>query len=440
MEKEIQKDSKFNYSWVILGICFLMIAASLGFCSSGRNLYLTAITSALDIPRGAFSLTNTIRFITSTIVNLFFGKLISRFGSKKLICAGFLFLIGFALINAFATSLYVFYIGSIFLGIGLSWTGTTMVSSIINIWCKKNKGTITGAVLAANGLGGAIAVQIISPIIFQEGNPFGYRSSYLLVSCILAVVLFLIILFYRECPKGETVPDISSSRKKRKARGEGWSGIEYSQAVKKPYFYVSVFCVFSIGMILQGLGGIGLPHMYDIGFKPEFVAIISSIGSICLTFTKVSVGFMYDRIGMRLTTNISLFCAFYSLLGLIALQDTQVGHAIALSRCFIGSFATPLETVMLPLFAAEFFGNKDFDKFVGIFVSANYAGFAIGSPLGNLCYDLFGSYIKAFYIFGILLIIVTVAMQYVLYAAKRDRKLIEDAEKEQISQPCETIS
>ena len=38
-----------------------------------------------------------------------------------------------------------------------------------------------------------------------------------------------------------------------------------------------------------------------------------------------------------------------------------------------GAVSLPLETVMLPLFASEFFGNKSFDKTVGIFASASYA-------------------------------------------------------------------
>ena len=203
MEKQSAQKIKPDYTWVIIGLSFLIVATSLGLCSSGRNLYLTAITDALNIPRSAFSITNTLRFFTTTIVNLFFGKLIYRFGTKKLICAGFICLICFALINSFATNLFVFYLGSLFLGIGISWTGTTMASAIVNRWCKTNKGTVTGAILAANGIGGAVAVQIISPIIFQEGNPFGYRTSYHIVSGVLAIVLLLVILLYRENPKGE---------------------------------------------------------------------------------------------------------------------------------------------------------------------------------------------------------------------------------------------
>ncbi len=115
-----------------------------------------------------------------------------------------------------------------------------MVSTIINRHCSSNKGAITGAVLAANGLGGALAVQIISPIIFEEGNPFGYRNSYLLVAGILAAVLLLILVLYRE-KKSENEPVVT---KKHKARGEGWEGVEFKEALRKPYFYIAFFAYF----------------------------------------------------------------------------------------------------------------------------------------------------------------------------------------------------
>ena len=425
MDEQSEKKLKIDYTWVIIGISFLMVAVSLGLCSSGRNLYLTAITDALNIPRSAFSITNTIRFFTTTIVNLFFGRLVYRFGTKKLICAGFICLICFALINSFASNLFVFYLGSIFLGTGISWTGTTMASAVVNKWCKTNKGTITGIILSANGIGGAIAVQIISPIIFQEGNPFGYRTSYRMVSVVLAVVLLLIIMLYRENPKGEDEKTIVTA-KKRKTRGAGWVGMDYATAVKKPYFYLAILCMFFTGMALQGLGGIALPHMYDIGIDVGFVATISSMSSILLTVSKSSAGFLYDRVGMRISMNISFFCAFVSITGLILITNTPIGHAIAFIRSIFSSFALPLETVMLPLFAMEFFGNKEYEKFVGIFASASTAGFAIGSPFGNVCYDLFGSYNIAFYVFGAMLIFVTISMQYVLSASQRNRKEIEE--------------
>lgn len=426
-----ERTHKFDYTWVIIGLCFLSVMISLGFCSSGRTLYLTAITEALNIPRGAFSLNDTFRFVTTTILNLFFGTLVARFGTKKLICAGFMCLIGFSIINSVAESIYVFYIGGILLGIGLSWTGTTMVSAVLNKWCTKNKGTITGAVLAANGLGGAISVQILSPIIFQEGNPFGYRDSYHLVTLILTVTLLIFLFFYKEKrTEGDTDPNTYA--KKRKVRGAGWIGMDYSVGIRKPYLYIAMLSMFLTGMVLQGLGGISVPYLYDLKFDIEFVALFSSMSSIIMIFTKFLTGYMYDRFGMRITMNFAFFSSFISMLCWVILENTAFGRVLVFIRVIFGAIALPLETVMLPLFASELFGNKSFDKFVGLFVSASSAGFALGAPFGNICYDVFGSYKIAFAVFAVLMLISTIAMQYVLSAANRDKKIILEAHNEPV--------
>lgn len=158
METENLKKRKFDYKWVIVGLSFLMVLTALGFCSSSKSLYIAPICEALGISRSTFSINDSCRFITTAIINIFFGSLIAKFGAKKLIGAGFVCLIASMLIYSFATNVYVFYVGGVFLGLGLAWTTTTMVGAVVNRWCKENKGTIMGAILASNGIGAAIAM------------------------------------------------------------------------------------------------------------------------------------------------------------------------------------------------------------------------------------------------------------------------------------------
>lgn len=87
------------------------------------------------------------------LFNDFYLPQLLQFGQKKLILAGAL------------------------LGVGLTWTTTSIVSSIAYKWFPKNQETILGAVLASNVLGAALAAQIVTPLIYQEGNPFGYQDS-----------------------------------------------------------------------------------------------------------------------------------------------------------------------------------------------------------------------------------------------------------------------
>jgi MFS family permease len=134
---EESQTRKADYKWVIVVLCFMMVFVCLGFCSSNKSLYTFAITGALGIPRSSFSLNDSCRFITTAIVNMFFGSLVSKFGTKKLICAGFVSLILSCLAYSVATNVFVIYLGGCLLGIGLAWTTTTMVGCVVNKWCKE---------------------------------------------------------------------------------------------------------------------------------------------------------------------------------------------------------------------------------------------------------------------------------------------------------------
>ena len=432
MEELKGKKKNFDYAWVIIAVSFLVVCTSLGFCSSGKTYYLTAITEALDIKRSLYSLTDTIRYGITTMLNLCLGFLIAKFGIKKLIIAGFVCLIGFAYVSAIAETLWGFYMGAVLLGIGLSWTSTAMMSAVVGVWCKKNKGTITGVILSANGLGGAIAVQIISPIIFKPSNhplgyePFGYRNSYKLVALILAVVLLLVILLFKERPKGVDKKELVVGKKNKKARGTGWIGMEYKETAKKPYYYLAMICIFLAGMSLQGLGGIATPHMYDLGFDKQFVANLGTVTSLCLMGTKIFTGFMYDRTGIKITMNLCFVCAFLSLGALAILDNSVMGRIMAYVRGIAGTIALPLETVMLPLFASEMFGDKSFIKVVGVFSAVNTAGLAFGAPFANMCFDLFGGYNVAFIVLAFFMLFAIVVMNLCINSAHRDKKKILD--------------
>ena len=300
-----------------------------------------------------------------------------------------------------------------------------MVSTIIRRHCDTNVGIITGAVLSANGIGGAVAAQLLTPVIFQEGNPFGYRNSYKIVTVILVIVMLLMLVLYRE-DKNSASKD---KGKKDKTRGKSIQGLEYEQIIKKPYFYISLACVFFTGMTLQGLSGVALPHFYDIGISKATVANITSLASILLTVSKFGVGYLYDKFGIRKSLNISYTCALVSVFTIFIISNTTLGITLAFARTMFHSVAMPLETVMIPLMVNELYGTKNFEKILGIFISVNYAGFAIGSPVGNFFFDIFGNYTIAFAVFGVLMTVTTLCMQYVMKKSQTDIEKLSLAEQ-----------
>ncbi len=416
---------KLDYKWIIAGLCFIMVFTCLGFCSSTRSLFVKPITSALEIKRGVYALTDSFRFIAVAVINIFFGVLVSKFGTRKLIGAGFLSLIASMSIYASANKFWQFYIAGILLGVGFSWTTTTMVGCVVNHWCKENKGTIMGAILAANGLGGAVATMIVTNIIEGGTGPFAYRKAYWTIAAVLAVVGTVVVVFFREHPKNapETKEDIPAHKKKR--RGNNWTGISYSEAIKKPYFYMAAVCIMLTGAILQGITGSAAAQLQDVGLTDTYVGLVLSVHSIFLAIFKFGTGIIYDKCGLRTTVNICSITAVIVMFMLAFVTNSPLGKIMAMIYGVFSSLALPLETIMLPIYAGDLFGDKSFDRVLGVFVSVNSVGYALGSVVINGCYDIFGSYKGVFIACASAMCIIFVVLQYVMTKANEQRKLVE---------------
>lgn len=400
------------YKWVVAAGCFLMVFLGLGFCSSNKSLYLGAITEALDIPRSMFALQDTLRFTITAIANMFFGVLVVKLGPKLMTCLGFLGYIGYLAISMFANKLAWFYVAGCCLGLGTAFCSTTMVSYLISLWFPEKRGTVSGAVLCANGLGGAVAAQIINPLI--DSGVFGYRKAYG-VALIIALITGILVVTLINKPKG-----VEGKVAKKKAKGKQWIGISFRQALRKPYFYAAVLCVFLTGMCLQGIHGIAGTHMKnDMKINSDFVATVLSVSSLVLTCAKFLAGISYDKLGLRKTLLVCQLCGMGSFLCLALCGESGIGRGLAMGYGVLSPLSLPLETVLVSLMAADLFGEKDYSKLLGIFVGFNYAGYGVGGFVCNLFYDLTGSYVTFLLITAAAMLGIAVAFQFIINAANK---------------------
>jgi OFA family oxalate/formate antiporter-like MFS transporter len=282
-----------------------------------------------------------------------------------------------------------------------------------------------GAILASNGIGGAIAMQIVSPII--ESGPVGYKRAYFLIAIILVVLFVLMAIFFKNKPKNaevDTEQTADNSAPKKKSRGDSWVGIGWSDVVKKWWFYLALVSIFLTGMCLQGVTGVSAAHMKDVGIDGAFVATVLSIHSIALACAKFLTGFIYDKCGLRTTVTMCAALSSIVMIALALITNTTTGMVIAVAYGILASFALPLETIVLPIYASDLFGEKSYAKILGVVVAANVSGYAVGAPLVNLCFDISGSYNVAFYICAGIMALVVVSLQILISAARKEKNKI----------------
>ncbi len=126
-----------------------------------------------------------------------------------------------------------------------------------------------------------------------------------------------------------------------------------------------------------------------------------------------------------MTATTCTMIAAISILLLASIKGDELGFVLAVVYTVISQFALPLETIMLPIYASDLFGRHSYAKIMGLFVSVNTAGFAVGAPFMNLCYDLFGSYVPSLVFVGCLMLGMAVLLQFVISAAHKEQRRVE---------------
>ena len=151
------------------------------------------------------------------------------------------------------------------------------------------------------------------------------------------------------------------------------------------------------GLVIQSITGVFIRHIQKVEVSQDFQNIIIPSQMIILTFTKFLTGFMYDKFGLRITISVNIVCSIVAMVA-IALVDTSLtGQVLCVIYVITANIALPLETIMLPIYAGDLFGEKDYNKMLGYVVSSNTIGYALGAPIMGFIFDMFGSYVSAFF-------------------------------------------
>ena len=226
-----------RWGQLIFGIICMVMTANLQY---GWTLFVTPIDDKYHWGRAAIQVAFSIFVLTETWLVPFEGYLIDKFGPKLMVSiAGALIAIAWVM-NAYAGSLTLLYIGAAVGGIGAGIIYGASVGNALK-WFPDRRGLAAGLTAAGFGAGSALTIIPIASLIKSSG----YEVAFLWFGLGQGIVVMLVALLLR-APEADEVagpvaPAVQQSRRDYGPR----------EVLKTPVFWV-MYLMF----VLVGAGGL----------------------------------------------------------------------------------------------------------------------------------------------------------------------------------------
>lgn len=388
-----EKQKKMHYAWKIMIACIFLKLGTGGAITAITGNFVTPIVRDLGCQVSQFTMIVSIEAISMSFFYTIAAKILTtkRIGLVMGI-ASIAEVIGVALMATYS-SVYMFYISGVILGVAQAFTGLVAVPILINMWFHKKAGTVLGIVIAVNGAAtvgyGLLSAQLILS--------FGWRAAYLILAGMALIftvpTVFLLVKSPAEVgcqpygmeedpPADGAVPESSPV----------W-GLSRREAFRTPALYFAwIACLcYSIGSGVSGY--VNTFATMEVGQSITFGAQAGMFLNIGWIACSIILGHINDRFGVKAGL---LWGAVFTAIGYSTMIFGIRTPYLILPAALAVGLGNSMYQVQCPLLARTVVGERDYSSIWSIMMVANsLIGGGLYSSIG-LIYDKTGSYYGAF--------------------------------------------
>ncbi len=353
--------------WVQLAIGVICMAcvANLQY---GWTLFVSPIDAKYHWGRQAIQVAFTIFVLIETWLIPVEGYLVDRFGPRWVVLGGAL-LVGSAwVLNSFANSLALLYIGAAMGGIGTGCVYGTCVGNALK-WFPGRRGLAAGVTASGFGAGAALTIGPIASMI----NSAGYQHAFLEFGIIQGGVVFVMSWLLLLPP-----PQIATAKVKPHQTAHGFTPLE---VLRSPVFYV-LYLMF----VLIASGGLTMaasmaPIAKDLGIEKAPVALFGfampalvfalSLNRIFDGVGRPFFGWLSDQIGREYTMALAFFIGAAALFALSQSGSNPVLFVLV-TALYFGVYGEIFS--LFPATQGDTFGSKYAAANAGMLYTAKGTG------------------------------------------------------------------
>jgi len=384
------RESNIFYGWYVV-VAGFFITFTLGEAMWSFGVFFKPLASEFGWSRAVVSSAYTAFLIGFGVSSIFSGRLTDRYSPRPILMVSALLAgIGIALcsrvetINELRTFLFVGGLGG-----GATWSVPT---STVQKWFYKREraGLALGIVISGIGIG----ALVVTPLINWGIIIYGWRSTYVIVG----VLYFLIITVAALVMKKSPVASGEETNNSTSITHHEWT----TGTILLTPSFASIMIINCIVVIaFQTVAVHIVPHATDRGVSSTIAATALGLMGGFSFFGRILSGFIADRMNWQLTMVLACTGLGIFLLLLIFLQGPLMLYWFVAFYGLFQGIRAPAHVGIL----GEFFGMRSLGELIGITAAGAMLTSALAPALAGFIFDTTGSYLWAFVIIMVLLLV-----------------------------------
>lgn len=374
--------------------CILIKIGTGGFISVAMGNFITPIVRELGCQVSQLTMYTSINAIAMALLYTTAAKWINTKHIGKIMgIASVAEVIGLAMMGTYR-SVEMFYLSGAIIGIAQAFTGFVALPIVINMWFKKNTGTVLGMVVSI----GSAATMLYSLLAGQLITSFGWRNTYYIMAVAAAVItipaVFLVIKRPEEVgcePYGaEEGADIQKVETVQKHEDYYLTA---NQAFHLPLLYIAwLACV----MYSYSCGVSGYATTFatmELGQSTAFGSVVGVCSGLGGVLSSLIVGRINDKFGVKKGV---LWGSVTTTVGYLMIFLSYINPYFIYPSVFVVGLGSCMYMVQCPLLARNIVGSKHYSEiWAKVMMINSLVGGGLYSTIG-LFYDKAGTYRGAF--------------------------------------------
>lgn len=398
-----------KYAIAALIVACLMDFILIGIVYNTLSMYMAPILEAFpNISRTGYALSLTVMSFFSAGTQLLVGPVAGKIGLKKTAVMG-LCLAAIALVlYSVAKSIFVIFVAALLFGGAVSFCNRTITCPLIANWFARKVSFLQGIVMLMSG----IAATIFSTVVGTWIDSLGYRKSLLIEVAIMAGLILVVLVFMKVTPESmglrklwEGQTDVSEQNKKKRGSADRVMPVDvpFAEGRKSAVCwlimligFINAICIYAVMQTIPTIAQL------DLGLTATVAGTVLSVMYILNSFAPPVIGLLNDTIGMKIVIPA---CMGIYVIGLLVMLLAPAGVGTLYVVAICTGIALSMINLFLPTTARFCFGNKDFVKYEGLFLSGLSFGIAFSALTINAIFDATGSYAPALWLYAAAMIV-----------------------------------